>query len=895
MKKTTGFIITAGHLDIEWYQPMASYRFWTVEALEDLRDAAAVRKDFACYMLDGQFFPLEMYLQAVPGDEASMRRLVREKKLVLGPFYSQFDEWLPSAESIIRNCLYGKRCCMEFGSYMRAGYLPDNFGHPLQLPQILQNFDIDSLMFMRGLPEIPGGHPDEFIYRGLDGSEVLVSHFRESYAGAFDIFNKDIYPIQPREVPYYADYLGFEWHRELAFHDDPKRIAKNLVDNVMRIRDRYPSGVVPLIAGYDHLPPQINIGDSVAAANSMQSEIEFVMGDAEEYVKLVRTHISEPAVYDMELIGSMYQYVLLGALSTRSYLKRQNFACEVLMERYAEPLDALAALYGYPNKPALMDEAWRFLMINSAHDSIHGSSVDEVHVEMEARNGSVRQIASGVIHDALKYIGKQLKPWHPLESVAYTTVNAEFAQPHEVWLPIGSDSEENSHIIDFSGKPLPTQILSRDPETLNAIGKPRKEPYPDGVFRKVLFLAAPQAHTIQRYAPAEGPCTYPKLLADNHFIENEYIRVEAVGALINMTDKRTGYIYHSLNLLEEDADAGDAWDFSPPWIPGEIVRSSGAEFTCRLKEQGSVRGVLEITGEIDVPYCLEGDNRSRKRTKIPVTFLVTVYAGTPRVDVKLILDNTAKDHRMRLRIPTRLKTGTVRSQGHLAVLDRSIKRQKEVEPWRQPPTQLLPCREWIAVDDGKHGLAIAFKGLYDYEAVTDPLTGCPDLYMTLLRGFERMGRINTIQRVGQASPACVTPGAQCLGTQEIEWAYLPYTPDEADKAPFLPAAHAFLYPPVTHMIRSERPGNLERIPAPFEWNAPNIQFSTFKRAMDGDGYILRLYENQGKTTTIKLQVQGFLEAALSAMDERPGSPICIQNNFIDLTFKPYKVLTLRLK
>ena len=108
---------------------------------------------------------------------------------------------------MIRNCLCGKRRAEAYGGWMRAGYLPDNFGHPLQMPQILQGFGIDSLMFMRGMPEVPGGHPDEFIYCGIDGSEVIVSHFRESCADAFDIFN---------------------------------------------------------------LPPQINMGESVAAANAMR-------------------------------------------------------------------------------------------------------------------------------------------------------------------------------------------------------------------------------------------------------------------------------------------------------------------------------------------------------------------------------------------------------------------------------------------------------------------------------------------------------------------------------------------------------------------------------------------------------------------------------------------------
>jgi len=68
----------SGHLDIEWYQPLRSYRFWTVEAFNDLKEAVK-REDFAPYLLDGQVFPLEEYLEVVPEDEAEMRRLISEK------------------------------------------------------------------------------------------------------------------------------------------------------------------------------------------------------------------------------------------------------------------------------------------------------------------------------------------------------------------------------------------------------------------------------------------------------------------------------------------------------------------------------------------------------------------------------------------------------------------------------------------------------------------------------------------------------------------------------------------------------------------------------------------------------------------------------------------------
>ncbi len=770
VNKLIGFIMTAGHLDIEWYQPLRSYRFWTVEALEDLKTAAK-RDDFTTYVLDGQVFPLEEYLEVAPEDRELMRDLIKTGKLAVGPFYTQFDEWLPSAENMIRNCLYGRRRADAFGGHMIAGYLPDNFGHPRQLPQILRNFGIDSLMFMRGMPEVEGGHPDEFVYRGLDGSEVLVCHFRESYAGAFDIFNKDIAPMQPRPVPYYDEYISYEYHRELADHDDPERIALNMISNVHRIRERFPSGVIPLVAGYDHLPPQINVGDSVRAANLLQDEIEFVMGTPEDYVKLVKERISSPEVYDMELIGSRYQYILLGALSTRSYLKRQNFACEILLEKYVEPLCAAASLYGYNDRQTLLDEAWRYMMINSAHDSIHGSSTDEVHTEMEARFAAVRQIASGLICESMAYIGRHIKRWweqdelikrlycpdascvsyrggrpHRLEPIGvatYSPVTTDFMQPAEVWLPIG---DTPIVIVDEDGELLPTQIEKREQIETNSLGRPRNDYYPHEVYRKVTFMSCQRmgrisavaaipttserlreicADSIKRDAnvvdvvakPDIGDSTSAvnvtrQIVADDSYIDNGLLRVDVAGAVLHITDKQTGRTYYNLNLIEEDADAGDAWDYSPTWLPSEVVRSSRFSFTSRLCEVGSVKAVILIDGSMSLPERLHGDLRSENRVELPMTFEVTVWRDTKRVDIKLTLDNRARDHRLRLRIPFMFDTDEIISQGQLAILRRKIERQTEIEPWVQPPTQLMPCREWIAASDGDCGLAVALKGMY---------------------------------------------------------------------------------------------------------------------------------------------------------------------------------------
>ena len=381
-------------------------------------------------------------------------------------------------------------------------------------------------------------------------------------------------------------------------------------------------------------------------------------------------------------------------------------------------------------------------------------------------------------------------------------------------------------------------------------------------------------------------------------LENEFLREQASGACFHLLDKRTGRWYHNLNLLEEGADAGDAWDYSPTWPKTQAVLSTQFPFSCTHTQNGPVCYAMQVSGVMLVPECLQGDERSARRVELPVVIDIQLYAGLPRVDVKLTLKNNACDHRIRLRVPLGCKSETILSQGHLAVIERTVSRPKERSRWVQPPTQLLPMREWAAADDGEAGLAIALPGVYDYEACQDPVRGTTDLAFTLLRGFSKMGRVNMAQRKGSASWSHDTPGAQCLGEHAVQWCYLPYSSKEGEKAPFLPLAQSYLYPPVPHVIRRGDFGSLHagQMGIPVCWSHGNLIFSAFKPAQDDDGScILRFYENQGTAVQARLQVKDIDEVYLADLDEQPISKLEIAEDAVSVHVQPYQCITLRLR
>ena len=103
-----------------------------------------------------------------------IRELVKQGKWhIMGGWYLQPDCNIPAGESFVRQIQEGKRYFKEkFGVYPTTAINFDPFGHSVGLVQIIKKCGQDSYIFMR-----PYAHeltlPDEqFIWRGLDGSEI---------------------------------------------------------------------------------------------------------------------------------------------------------------------------------------------------------------------------------------------------------------------------------------------------------------------------------------------------------------------------------------------------------------------------------------------------------------------------------------------------------------------------------------------------------------------------------------------------------------------------------------------------------------------------------------------------------------------------------------------------
>ena len=296
------------HWDREWWQPFDAFLRRLVDMMDALIDTLDRDPGFAHFHLDGQVAMVDDYLEVRPEREPDVRRLAAAGRVSLGPWYTQMDEFLVSGESLIRNLQTGLRRARNLGGGLLLGYLPDQFGHIGQMPQILRTAGIERAVVWRGVPAAIDR--TAFWWESPDGSRVLTEYLAFGY--------------------------GLGWHLNHAA--DAADLAAQLRNAVgllapMSDRDRF-----LVTVGGDHQIAQTRLPPLLAEANAAG-------GPRGEIASLER-FLDGPEPQGLpewrgELRSAARAHLLPNVYSARVHQKRERGRVEALVERYAEPLSAL--------------------------------------------------------------------------------------------------------------------------------------------------------------------------------------------------------------------------------------------------------------------------------------------------------------------------------------------------------------------------------------------------------------------------------------------------------------------------------------------------------------------------------------------------------------------------
>jgi mannosylglycerate hydrolase len=818
------FLVPHTHWDREWYQTFQTFRARLVDVVDRVLELLDADPGYV-FLLDGQSIILEDYLEIRPDRRQDLERAVRQGRIEIGPWYVQPDTLLPSGEAHIRNLLEGRRVAEQIGPPSTVAYTPDSFGHPAQLPQILKGFGLSSFVYWRGNGDEIDRLPAEYLWEAPEGSSVVACHLAHGYGNA------------------------------AALERDPSEAVKRLRPIVEALAARSKSGRILLMNGSDHLPPDPHTEDvTEALADATGSKVNRSL--LQDFVSGIDRDLPS---FSGELLGARVANLLPGVWSSRMPLKLRNRRCELLLEGWAEPWAAIGRMLGTADEQPSLKLAWRSLLQNQAHDSICGCSQDAVHEQMQFRYDVAEELATHTTRRILERIaglGRERR-LPPKGSVGIAVFNPS---PHSrtdlVRLPLDAypifgTGEEHSSQKGFAVGGRPARLVEVE------------------AGRRLRLLPSQRDWDIEFVAEDVPPFGWRRLTLEAAQTALEEIDegTDIVAGDISVAVEENGTLtvgfddarFRGLCALEDVGDRGDTYDFDPV---GEDWSTEKVEVERRRHSSG-IQSV-EVRRMLRTPAGLSEDRvrRSDETASIQVVTEALVAPEVGRVDLKVRVENSAQDHRLRMLFPTGAPIEKFHAASTFAAALRSTALRSS-KGWRHPAPTTFPHQGWISAN----GLTVISPGLPEAE-----VTSAGTIAVTLLRAVGWLSRPDLSSRPGGAGPSLPTPAAQCLQTIIARFALMHELDIQAARDAELGLVGVFagdqsLAPPDVPLLSLE---------------PQELLVSAMKPAENGGGIILRVLNpvDRGIEATV---IVGFLlaDAAAVRLDESPtGEPVTLDGHTI---------------
>ncbi|MDE2859774.1 MAG: alpha-mannosidase [Chloroflexota bacterium] len=548
--------------------------------------------------------------------------------------------------------------------------------------------------------------------------------------------------------------------------------------------------------------------------------------------------------------GELYLELHRGTYTSQARNKRANRKCEFLLHD-AEFLAAWASAQGhfaYPHEEIC--RAWELLCLNQFHDIIPGSSIKQVYVDSMRDYAEIRRIGERIREAALIALDAFL--------------------PSETALAIyNPTSFSRSEVLEVSGDWLrdETVVAAMDGAALSAqrtkdgllVKCPLVPPY--GVLALRLSAGELPAAENQLYvgdimgAPKDEDAS-----ADGAMVmENPFLRVEfdQAGDIVRLFDKRAkrevlvpGQRANQWQVFEDRPLDWEAWDIDVFYDEKMWLADPANSF--EVLEKGPLRACLEI---------------KRRVFNSDITQRVYMLADSPRIDFDTGINWQERRLLLKVAFPVDILSPRATYDIQWGNVERPTHSNTSWD-W----ARFESCaHKWIDLSEGDYGVSLLNDCKYGYDIAGQVMR------LTALKG-------------------AMFPDPEAdLGEHRFTYSLLPHRGDWRNGA--VPAAYSLNNPLIVHYVQGKPQGASEADRQSLvHVDAPQIIIETVKRAEDGDGLILRLYEHE-RTQQVFDLAAGFplAEAYRCNLLEENDACLDVTEGKVTLLAQPYQIMTLRLK
>jgi alpha-mannosidase len=545
--------------------------------------------------------------------------------------------------------------------------------------------------------------------------------------------------------------------------------------------------------------------------------------------------------------GELYFELHRGTYTTQSRNKWANRRGEFLLHD-AEFLATWATLLdsGYQYPADTLHEAWKLLCLNQFHDIIPGSSITSVYVESLQQYRQIQEMGTAVRDTALESIAGQLDG--DLLAVNPTS----FKRADLAFWPGQLAAGET--LCRAGGEPIATQTTA------------------NGVWLAVGELPPFSVTPLIKVEDGQSGVKdgFSSLTITPNLLENDSLRVELneAGDITRIYDKTNrrevlpvGAIANQFQAFEDRPMSWDAWDIDIFYE--DKMWTADPASSVQVAEAGPLRATLEIRRRI-----LHSDYVQR----------ISLSYHSPRLDFETMIDWQERHILLKVAFPVDIFSPVATYEIQGGNVQRPTHRNTSWD-WARFETC---AQKWVDLSEGDYGVSLLNDCKYGHDTQANVMR------ISLLR-----------------SPTDPDPEAD-QGEHQFAYSLLPHAGNWNEET--VSAAYA-LNDPLIVLRRGdeamERRGGEANLSSPasrrlltsslLTVDRPNIVIETIKRAEDGNGIIVRLYESRRQRGEVRLTAGFPLSSAWQTnILEENQTELTTTDNSVTLLVKPYQIVTLRL-
>jgi mannosylglycerate hydrolase len=730
-------VVNHTHWDREWYFTTSDALVLSDDVFTEILDELEKNPE-AKFCLDGQISILEEYLQLRPERTGQVKKLVSQKRLAIGPWYTQTDAFFVDAESIIRNLAIGIKESKKYGDPMRVGYLPDTFGFNAQMPTILKNCGIDNIIFWRGIHLQKHVKRPYFIWKGLGEKAVIAANLVDGYGTAAFLNDSDEY-LDNRLFP--------------------------AVEKLKKMTDQQE---LLITAGGDQLRIVEDLPQKLAAINK-KTQDQYVVSSYETFIDFLRGE-KDLEEYQGEFREPCTARVHKSIGSVRYDIKRTNFRMEQKLLKRIEPLMAIARANGIEVSTNLLTHAWKKLLEGQAHDGMGGCVTDPVAADILHRMKAVDEIADSIENLIAKRLSEKIG-LKENEILVFNTLPKKFKGYKIVEFMHPSKNVRFEEIEDavlleavyYEGK---NNLLLESPEGPKYVNE---APY----YRlKVLIPVELPAMGYRVIRFAEGDAPLPELKeTEAREIGNEHYRISYQDNDL-VLETKFGKRIKGFIRFEDCGNDGDTYDFSP--LPGD--QPELLSLALKDVKTSSLIETMTLEGDFLLPRHLDDRLKENgEKDRLRITLEISLRKGEEIIDCRCTVDNRIYSHRLRVKINTDIHAKETIASLPFGYIRRPILNGNAGD-WKKDyvemPIDIEPFDASVSVEEENYHVSAFGKGIKEYQHIGD------SLYLTLFATTGQLGKPNLVTRPGRASGDTTkkghvmipTPQAELIGTLDFEFA-----------------------------------------------------------------------------------------------------------------------------